>query len=542
MKNFTLFLLCFLTFAQMGFGQRRCGSQILHHDKMHADPEYRANYIAFERAVAQKMANSSKARADCASPVFFPIAIHYDWVPTDAEKVELIKLAENQVATLNTTFNGSDCQGATNSNCFEFKLATHNHPSGSGLADGSPAVTFGGGAGVDYCPVDGTGDSAPCNLSGWTGYMNITVNRLANAKKCTSLGISHLPGNPMTMNSMAVNSCAFGSTGVQTAVADATGGANCACLAGTVNGGKTVTHEIGHFLGLFHTFCVDDADLGPGGSTPTASVPAGAACQQPSVCSTGCVTTACDCDMVSDTPAQAYSGGGCPGGSATGTVNNPSTGIATPFNNYMDYVDDDCMTCFYEMQYTRVTATLATAEAGASGYKTKAQVCPAIVVAPNPPVITIPTVANAPSISDPCSCADPLNQKNASGVVTRFHDKLTVMGTAGQSVVLKTGGPNFTDAAGTQIPDGTSIGPIPAGNTLEYDFYHASGASGSIVLTIDGVDTAPFPISVCSASSCTTTAVAPIPTMSEWGLLIFGLLVLNLGVIFLYKRETIFNN
>ena len=37
----------------------------------------------------------------------------------------------------------------------------------------------------------------------------------------------------------------------------------------------------------------------------------------------------------------------------------------------------------------------------------------------------------------------------------------------------------------------------------------------------------------CTASSCV------IPTMSERGLMIFGLLVMNLGVVFLYRRETI---
>lgn len=31
--------------------------------------------------------------------------------------------------------------------------------------------------------------------------------------------------------------------------------------------------------------------------------------------------------------------------------------------------------------------------------------------------------------------------------------------------------------------------------------------------------------------------VEPIPTMSEWGLMIFGLLVLNLGVMFVYKKQ-----
>lgn len=539
MKNFTLLLLlaCFLGATQLGFSQR-CGTQILHHQKMHNDPAYKARYNAYERQIGERM-KTSKARANCASPTFFPVAIHFDWTPSAAEQAELIKLANNQIATLNATFNSNDCQGTTNANCYEFKLATNNHPTGSGLTEGNPAVTFGGTAGADYCAVDGSGDSQPCNLSRWTGYMNITVNRLSAAKMCSSLGISHLVGNPTTLNSMSVNACAFGAVGIQTLVADATGGANCSCLASTINQGKTVPHEIGHFLGLFHTFCGD----GGGSSTVDGSMTfaQAGACQQNGVCASGCVTSSCDCDMIADTPAQAWSTSGCPGGSASATVNNPSTSSPYAFNNFMDYTDDACMNCFSQGQYTRIASTLISPAAGASDYKTKAQVCPPVVV--TPPTTTVPpTVANPPSIADPCNCTDPLNQKSALGAVTRFHDVLTVMGTAGHTVVLKTGGANFTNAAGVQIPDGTSIGPIPAGGTLNYDFYHASGASGSIVLTINGVDAAPFPISVCSASSCVTTTVAPIPTMSEWGLLIFGLLVLNLGVIFLYKRETIFNN
>ena len=35
------------------------------------------------------------------------------------------------------------------------------------------------------------------------------------------------------------------------------------------------------------------------------------------------------------------------------------------------------------------------------------------------------------------------------------------------------------------------------------------------------------------------TVFEPIPTMSQWGLIIFGLLMLNLGVVFLYKQQTI---
>lgn len=394
-KNFLpIFLLVFLLIGLADTSlsaQRKCGSQILHHEKMHNDPVYRANYKAYEKAM-QKSLNTSSARANCTEAKFFPVAIHFDWTPTATEQVELIKLAQNQIATLNTAYNGGDCQGGTNSGCYEFFLAIGNHPAGSGVTEGEPAVTFGGTAGADYCATV-SGDSEPCNLSNWTGYLNITVNRLAGTKMCTSLGVSHLAGNPITMNSMSVNACAFGSTGIQTAVADATGGANCSCLAATINQGATVTHEIGHFLGLFHTFCADDATKGPNGTTPSGFIPGtGEGCQQPSVCATGCSTIFCDCDMVTDTPAQAYSNGGCPGGSAAGTLNNPSTGNAEAFNNFMDYSDDACMNCFSEGQYTRMATTLASATARASDYKTKTEVTTLAPVVVDP-VDPIPTMS-----------------------------------------------------------------------------------------------------------------------------------------------------
>ncbi len=55
--------------------------------------------------------------------------------------------------------------------------------------------------------------------------------------------------------------------------------------------------------------------------------------------------------------------------------------------------------------------------------------------------------------------------------------------------------------------------------------------------TINGL----LPANAGACTSCTpAVAQAPIPTMSQWGLLIFGLLVLNLGVIFLYRKQSQF--
>lgn len=147
-----------------------------------------------------------------------------------------------------------------------------------------------------------------------TRYLNIYTNTAAGARGY----VPFLPADPLSavgqpQDRAVINWLAFGRNGPHP----------------PFDQGRTVTHEVGHFLGLFHTYYA------------------------------GCgVATAPDCyttgDRLCDTPPNATSLHGCHV-SATSC-----TGVPVPVQNYMQLSNDTCMTGFTAEQAQRMRCTLAT--------------------------------------------------------------------------------------------------------------------------------------------------------------------------------------
>jgi hypothetical protein len=152
-------------------------------------------------------------------------------------------------------------------------------------------------------------------LDAWdaTKYLNLWVCNLGGGL----LGYAQFPGGPASTDGVVITYTGFGTIGTATT---------------PYNKGRTATHEVGHWLNLYHIWGDDNG---------------------------ACTGT----DQVSDTPNQGAENYGCPTFPHISCTNGPNGDM---FMNYMDYTDDACMFMFTAGQKIRMQAVFAAGGARAS--------------------------------------------------------------------------------------------------------------------------------------------------------------------------------
>jgi hypothetical protein len=291
---------------------RNCGAQIEHRRLLNEDPSYVAARSKIERH-ALNFARSGRMSAR-AGVTRIPVVVHVLW--NTAEQNISDEQIQSQIDVLNQDFRktnpditqvptvwqsiAADCN-------IEFFLATKDPsggptngitrtetPNASFTQFGNPIKSSATG-GVDPWPTD--------------KYLNIWVAPSITSPFGTLLGYAQFPGGPPETDGVVVLHSAFGTTGTAAAPFDK---------------GRTTTHEIGHWLNLFHIWGDDGTECG--GS-----------------------------DEVDDTPNQAGPNMGMPEYPRVTCENAPNGDM---FMNYMDYTNDAGMFMFTVGQAIRMQATL----------------------------------------------------------------------------------------------------------------------------------------------------------------------------------------
>ncbi|MGH7469703.1 MAG: zinc metalloprotease [Longimicrobiales bacterium] len=275
---------------------RSCATMPVHMLLLEQYPSFHARQFKLEEATQRK--RTTALRAADLKVVTIKVIVHVVY----REAAQNISLAQikGQIAALNRDFRATNpdkskvpvpFKGLISDARIQFSL----HKVTRTL---TTTAAFGIDNGVKKAA---TGGSAPVS----TGqYLNIWVCALSGGL----LGYAQFPGGPVATDGVVINYRAFGTTGTAQA---------------PFNKGRTLTHEVGHYLNLRHIWGDTDDCSGS--------------------------------DLVADTPNCAGPNFGKPSFPTVSCNNGPSGDM---FMNYMDYVDDGAMFMFSMQQVVRMRATL----------------------------------------------------------------------------------------------------------------------------------------------------------------------------------------
>ncbi|WP_433367290.1 M43 family zinc metalloprotease [Actinoplanes sp. CA-142083] len=287
--------------------RRRCATMDVHRRLLAESAEYRRARAAIENLTRSLVGIDQQPRFT--GVVRIPVVVHVVW-KTAAQNISDAQI-QSQIDVLNHDFRATNTDVGTVPGVFanlvadcriEFFLATTD-PSGAPTNGITRTATT-----VDsFTHDDKIKRAATGGHDAWPAdkYLNIWTGRLSGGL----LGYAQFPGGPAGTDGVVILQSAFGNIGTATP---------------PFHLGRTATHEIGHFLNLFHIWGDDG---------------------------TGCGGT----DEVDDTPNQGGANTGVPTFPHVTCNNGPNGDL---FMNYMDYVDDPVMVMFTKGQAARMEACI----------------------------------------------------------------------------------------------------------------------------------------------------------------------------------------
>lgn len=311
MKKFSYTLLIIVS-ALCSYAQRTCGTMDHHEKLIKKNPSYRLAMEAVITSFSLQRKNQSSA------VVKIPVVVHvlYNSTVQNISDQQII----SQIAVLNEDYRKSNSDISKVPSVFstlaadveiEFCLAQRDD---KGNISNGITRTFTNKTSFDP-DLDDAKFSANGGKDAWDSdkYLNIWV---VPAIPGGTLGYAQFPGAGKATDGVVIVHKYFGTIG--TAVSP-------------FNLGRTTTHEVGHWLGLFHTF--QDGCRGTSSGT----------------CSTAG-------DKVCDTPPTSAENYGCP--ITKNSCTESPTDRVDMTMNYMDYVNDACMYMFTSGQKTRMLSFL----------------------------------------------------------------------------------------------------------------------------------------------------------------------------------------
>lgn len=311
--------ICFLLALSADAQQSRCGTNQWLQQYRHDRPAKAANMMSTIDQIYQSDRYNTRRLNEV---ITIPVVVHVVYHTNDENISD--EQVRSQIAVLNEDFRRLNADTFRTSTVFkpiaadariEFRLAVRD-PNGNATTGITRTATstpsFSSSVNVK---LDSTGGKG-----GWPAdqYLNVWVCNLVEG---STFGYATMPGSEPSQDGVVIKYTAFGRTGD---------------VEYPYQLGRTTTHEVGHWLGLFHPF--DGGCAGTNAST----------------CDT-------EGDRICDTPPAAYPNFTC--GQADNTCTETPTDLPDQSENFMDYSDDACLNMFTQGQVAVMRATLNGARA-----------------------------------------------------------------------------------------------------------------------------------------------------------------------------------